>query len=403
MTTPVRRGLRLYRHTDFVRVYIIVLYFLVVAILAVYAFSPSGGGMSYILARLLPHLFYIPLVLTALWYPKQRTAHIIIFVIIFITLILAFVLSGLSIDAIFMVFTSFIYLWVFIAILAIPPRHLKAENGEEAGAAVKIPVVDHTGITGDSVAEIPSTQIIPLIESFRLGETLINKNTSSALRAIGQPAVPYIKNGLRSDSIAVRENCARLLGEMHDKESVDVLVELMADPSRRVHNSATQALAKLGNSALPRVKQALKDERWKVRAGAVVALRIIGLHDAMPLLMEMLDDESHYVRKEVVKSLARIGEEEIVAPLSSMLNDESRGVRLVAVGGLGRSGSTGAIAPLKGVLLNEKDAEIRVRAVHSLELIGTAGAFEAMKTGLNDADPEVSASVEEILKRNYRL
>lgn len=64
---------------DFVRLFVLVVYFLVVGILAIYAFSPIGGEMGYILARLIPHLFYIPLVLTALWYPKKRLAHFIIF------------------------------------------------------------------------------------------------------------------------------------------------------------------------------------------------------------------------------------------------------------------------------------------------------------------------------------
>jgi hypothetical protein len=42
-------------NSDFVRLYVLVLYFLVVGILAIYAFSPAGGEMGYILARLIPH------------------------------------------------------------------------------------------------------------------------------------------------------------------------------------------------------------------------------------------------------------------------------------------------------------------------------------------------------------
>lgn len=123
----------------------------------------------------------------------------------------------------------------------------------------------------------------------------------------------------------------------------------------------------------------------------------------MPSLTGMLDDESHHVRKEVVKSLARLGREEVLDSLIYMLSDESRGVRLAAVGGLGRSGNSEAIDALKGVLADEKDAEVRVRAVHSLELIGTAAAFEAMRTCLDDPDPEVSASARDILKENFRI
>ncbi len=396
-------------HGDFVRLFVLVVYFLVVGILAVYAFSPMGGEMGYILARLIPHLFYIPLVLTALWYPKKKFAHIIIFSLIFFTLISGFLINGWSLDAVFMVFTSFIYLWVFIAILAIPQVQLRArglETGHSEGPAV-LPgsptAVDVEDETPSRMPIIPPTQIAPLIESFRLGEELVTKNTSAALKAIGRPSIPYIIEGMRSDSIPVRENCARLLGEMNDTGSIELLMVTMADPSRRVHNASTQALAKMGDPAVPVLLEGLGSDNWKVRAGSVVALRIIGMPETLSLLKGMMDDKSHYVRKEVVKSLARMGKDDVLDSLEDALDDESRGVRLAAVGGLGRSGRKEAIVPLKRVLDEETDAEVRIRAVHSLELIGTSTAYEAIKTALSDSDPEVMSAACEILKENYRI
>ena len=403
---------------DFVRLFVLIVYFLVVGILAVYAFSPIGGEMGYILARLIPHLFYIPLVLTALWYPKKRLAHFIIFSLIFFCLISGFLMNGWSLDALFMVFTSFIYLWVFIAILAIPQVQLGRTGEETASGGSMAPPVSQVSLGAESPAAVVSggkidlvkrtpsigpSQINPLIESFRHGEELVTRNTSAALKAIGAPAIPFIVGGLKSDSIPVRENCARLLGEMDDTDSIDLLVAAMADPSRRVHNAATQALARIGEPSIPALKKGLVSEKWKIRAGSVVALRIIGTHDAVPLLTGMLDDRSHYVRKEVVKSLARVGREENLDYLVGMLNDESRGVRLAAVGGLGRSGKDEAVEPLVGVLEEEEDAEVRIRAVHSLELIGTAVAYEAMRVALDDNDPEVSSEVEDILRQNYKI
>ena len=117
----------------------------------------------------------------------------------------------------------------------------------------------------------------------------------------------------------------------------------------------------------------------------------------------MLGDKSHYVRKKVVKSLARAGREEILDYLVGMLDDESRGVRLAAVGGLGRSGKDEAVESLVRVLEEEEDAEVRIRAVHSLELIGTSVAYEAMKVALDDNDPEVSSEAEDILRQNYKI
>jgi HEAT repeat protein len=403
---------------DFVRLFVLVVYFLVVGILAVYAFSPIGGEMGYILARLIPHLFYIPLVLTALWYPKKRLAHFIIFSLIFLCLISGFLMNGWSLDALFMVFTSFIYLWVFIAILAIPQVQLGRTGEETASGGSMAPPASQATLSAESPAAVVSggkvdlikrtpsispSQINPLIESFRHGEELVTRNTSAALKAIGAPAIPFIVGGLKSDSIPIRENCARLLGEMDDTDSIELLVAAMADPSRRVHNAATQALARIGEPSIPALKRGLASEKWKIRAGSVVALRIIGTHDAVPLLTGMLDDTSHYVRKEVVKSLARVGRDETLDYLVVMLDDESRGVRLAAVGGLGRSGKDEAVEPLVRVLEEEEDAEVRIRAVHSLELIGTAVAYEAMRVALDDNDPEVSSEAEDILRQNYKI
>ena len=108
------------KNTGIIKVFVLIAYFIVVGILAAYSYTPESGEVGFILARLTPHLVYIPLVLTALWYPQEKFAHLLIFLIIIAIFIFGFLICGWCLDVIFTLFTSFIYLWVYISILYVP-------------------------------------------------------------------------------------------------------------------------------------------------------------------------------------------------------------------------------------------------------------------------------------------
>ncbi|WOF16876.1 HEAT repeat domain-containing protein [Methanoplanus sp. FWC-SCC4] len=411
------------RSSGFLQVYILAAYFLLVGILAVFAFSPLSGEMGYILARMTPHLMYIPLVLTALWYPKQKIAHVFIFLVIFAFLCTGFILRGWSLDLMFTIFTSFIYMWVYFAILVIPRIRyagekrtadkpiknidgLLREENQKADLISTAPVsktVLHQPVLEVSVpgaektAEIPPERIIALIESLRVNEKDIIAKTCLSIEAVGIQAEPYLIDGLLSDSLPIRENSAKILGIFQSVDAVGSLIETMNDPSKKVHNACVQALAKIGMPATDSLLDSLFDKRWKIRAGSLAALRIIGYREGINQIAALLADENHYVRKEAAKSLGRIGDRSVSDLLCDVLFDEFRGVRLAAVTALGRIGDDKAVIDLLSLYTNEKDPEVRERVIESLSMIGTPAAYEAIKVAGKDPNAEIRKIVEDYL------
>jgi len=411
------------RHSDFIKIYVLVLYFIVIAILGMYSFSSSKmDGSAYIIARMTPHLIYIPLVLTALWYPRHRLVHIVIMMVVFISVIFSFIFYGISLDAIFVVFTSVIYLWVFFAILKIPggaegkdsairysslpePQlstddkikgadiscNFMEGSAESVSAINKAPSVASAGYTGVKekqvfeppcsgaeipVQVIPPEQIMPLIESFRINERDILVNTESAILAIGKPAEEFLVKALESnDSIPVRENSAKMLGIMSSSDNICVLINSLNDRSRRVHNSSVQALARIGAPAVAPLIDSLVDGRWKIRAGCITSLRIIGVTESLKYIIPLLGDENHYVRRESAKTVGRLGDGRYTEYLIPLLDDPVRGVRLAAAGALGKTSGNETVGALSERFFKEDDTQVKERIVESLGLIGTDSAM----------------------------
>ena len=67
--------------SNYLKAYILLMYYIVVGLLAVVGNLSANADMKPILSMLTPHLLYIPLVLTALWYPKEKFIHISIFIV----------------------------------------------------------------------------------------------------------------------------------------------------------------------------------------------------------------------------------------------------------------------------------------------------------------------------------
>ncbi|MBP2133633.1 HEAT repeat protein [Methanomicrobium sp. W14] len=386
------------KDADFLKVYILLAYFILVGLLAVYAFSSYSGEVGFILSRLTPHLMYIPLVLTALWYPQKKAAHIFIFLLIVVVLAVGYLIQGWSLDIIFTIFISLIYLWVYFAILLVP--EWKPGSQEKDKNFIELPQkskpCDKNGayesyeneeVNGSSGChEIFPEQIEPLIESFCIRDDKVLANTCRSIKALGPPAETYLLDALKNPDPTIRENSAKILGEIGSEKAVSLLIEAMDDESKRMHNASLQALARIGEPAKVPLTVALSDRRWRVRAGSCAALRILGAKDYLKNISPLLFDENHYVRKEAAKSLGRLGDISVSENLCIAINDESRGVRLACASALGRIKDPCSVEHLLNRYKSETDPFVRRRIVESLCCIGGEKALSALKYATYDSD-----------------
>lgn len=155
-----------------------------------------------------------------------------------------------------------------------------------------------------------------------------------------------------------------------------------ADPMLRI--SAARAITFIGEddpAALRALQEALKDKSPTTRKAAAVALGDIGAdaRGAVPALRAALRDEDNGVRWSVAEALGHIGPgaEDAVADLAEALRDPAiRVMAADALGGIGRA-SRGAV-PLLTDALKDRDNEFRWTAAIALTRIDTKAARAAL-------------------------
>jgi len=193
-----------------------------------------------------PHLFYLPIVLAALWYGRLSVPVAGAIGLVHV-LVWSFEPAA--------VFRAGMFLAVGgVAALiagrpAAPPvqtgtrtlipllRSRSPERRYEAAIAL--------GRTGDPAA-------VPALENALSDpDPGVRWMALEALGTIGAPALPVLTHLLGSDDIDLRWGAAVALGEIGDPAAVGPLASVLEDPDRYVRTRAALALAAIGAPALP--------------------------------------------------------------------------------------------------------------------------------------------------------
>jgi hypothetical protein len=130
----------------------------------------------------------------------------------------------------------------------------------------------------------------------------------------------------------------------------------------------------LGQAAVPRLAEALKDADQHIRLFAAKTLSKIGVEagQAVPALSVALTDRDPMIRYYVAKCLSQIGHEarDAVSVLTEAMKDSHPKVRYYSAKALGRIGAaaTAAIEALR-TALNDRDREVVDAATHALSRI----------------------------------
>ncbi|MEA2035090.1 MAG: HEAT repeat domain-containing protein [Euryarchaeota archaeon] len=373
--------------TDIIKIWVIVAFVLSTTLLFIYAFTSGSSDVSENLVKLTPHLFYIPLILMALWYPNHTLQSAIIIISAFTIVMIVFVITGIRIDFISTAFTVAIYLWVVVVISAVS---ISADKKSK----------EYTKLLENQQSEIviPDEFISGQIEELKSEDKEIRESAIKTLFTIGDRAVEPLIDSLYDELSQERSCAARTLGMIGDERAIEHLIVAMKDDNKNVRETSAQALAKIGEPAVKPLIERLTDNNPQIKAGSVVALRITGNRDAVIPISALLSDNDLHVRREAAKALGRIGNSEIVPALIKALDDDDAGVRLRATGALGRIEGERATDSLKNILTNDPDPRVRKRAAEALTTIGTQKATLALRAGLSDEDKNVQWVVKEGLQ-----
>ena len=336
---------------------------------------------------LIPHLYLIPIILLALWYPKRGLQITILLIAAILVLTVFLYMQGTVLDP----FISLLYAGMDIAIFVVLALYAKDRTLVESFLKG---FFDHSGL-GEHFEESirrPNEKakvkfegaFEDVIQALHSDDEEVREEAARALGELNdQRAVGPLISILSDENRYVRREAAKSLGRIGDERAIEPLINSLKDDDRYGREGAAEGLGEMGEKAVEPLIDAMEDPDWHVRMGAAIALRIIGDKEAIEPLVSALEDENRFVRREATKSIGRIGDRRVVGPLIKALKDPDRSVRMRAVSALSKCGDERVIEPLIG-MLNDEDSGVRLRAIRALEEIDDPRVQKALDNNISE-------------------
>jgi len=322
--------------------FLIGVFTMVALLLHAFAITSTSGIFLHQISPLFPHLYYIPIVLASIWYPRRGLLFICILVGISIGMVFFGFTRGIPFDPLILVYMA-IYVWVVATTSVFTmeqwknlSRFLRSRRGDRVAPSGTV----------RQGSEMPAASPEP-----GPGEDFDSLLSTLAIQ-----------------DVRVRKAAISSLGRTRDVRAVPPLISLMGDENRTIRESAAQALGSLGTIAVEPLMESLGDRDWHIRMGGAIALRIIGDPRGVDPLIRATTDENRFVRREAVKSLGRMGDGRATDRLIAALDDMDTGVKIRAAAALGKLADPRALDPLTHALADQ-NAELQEAAVEAISKI----------------------------------
>ena len=208
----------------------------------------------------------------------------------------------------------------------------------------------------------------PLIEALRDSDRAVKTAATSALTAIGAPAVVDLSYCLQDPDLSVQEAAASILSTIADERALEPLQSALLSQDWVVRMHAARAVGRLGNpGSVETLVLLLQDKVPAVRDEAIAALVSMG-DSAVEPLVAALDDQDWRVRLRATEALCVLKSPTAVEPLGALLqHDPDTAVRQEAARALGQIGDGAAVDVLLGVV---EEPRLQVRVIEALGRIG---------------------------------
>lgn len=149
-----------------------------------------------------------------------------------------------------------------------------------------------------------------------------------ALKAIGEPAFPFLIEALRSPSWFVIRNALNVLGDIGRAEHVEAIGKKLDHGDARVRRAAARTLSKIGGfDAEVLLVGAMNDRDDETQAEVMLCLASMKAQTAIPGLAELargrLMGTDEKVRELAINTLAQIGTDAAVGVLADIVRSKS--------------------------------------------------------------------------------
>ena len=222
--------------------------------------------------------------------------------------------------------------------------------------------------------------ILGLLKVLEHPDQHVRNSATFALAKLGdETALSSLLQAMGNQNSYIRRGASFALGYLGSEAAFDSLLKALKDPDSNVRQSAAKALEKLGNeAALDGLLKALKDPDSNVRQSAVKALEKLGNEAALNGLLIALDDGDHEVCVCAANMLGKLGSEAAIPSLLQATRNQNSYIRRSAVEALGNLGSEAAIPGLTKAL-QDPDRHVRQSAAWAMRNLGSAAIPRLLK------------------------
>ncbi|GJL68088.1 MAG: hypothetical protein NPIRA06_07230 [Nitrospirales bacterium] len=166
--------------------------------------------------------------------------------------------------------------------------------------------------------------IEPLVRCLRDGDWQVRDAAVESIAMIGSPAVELLLRYIRDYD--ARKSVIKALGKINDERVLDPLISMLHNDEFK--DDATWALAELGQPAVGRLLECLKNQDEVIRKQAILALGEIKDSSSVDLLMEGLQDSDWFIRLSSAAALEKIGDPRGREAIKLLAKDPDLVVRL---------------------------------------------------------------------------
>jgi HEAT repeat protein len=230
-------------------------------------------------------------------------------------------------------------------------------------------------------------------------------------------AAPSIQAALSDPDVSVQVQAIRAVAHFRGQGALRLLLEKVdTGYPPAVRDAAIEALAGLGDEALPSLRSLYVQSGGEMRVAAVRALGGTGTREGIELVRSALSDPSALVRYYACRAIADAGDTSSAGAVAALLGDPDPGVREAAGEACARMPEAAEKAlfhllregsalqkieastsvrkaayrpavPLLAEVVRDPRSEVRLSAAAALMVVSGPGAVEALVNGLRD--PEI--------------
>jgi HEAT repeat protein len=231
---------------------------------------------------------------------------------------------------------------------------------------------------------------------------------SEILTTLGKQSLPALSEKVFDPDHDVRKFAVDIIGTIHDRSSVEVIIKALNDSSLNVVCSAAEALGLLADPKSVRSLVESYDRFEEARPQIVEALGKIGDHSAIPLLVRALDDTDPVVVFTAVEAMGNMHVRDVEPYLRKLLKREDSALQEAVVSSLiklAHSTDHSVLADLPASQLQtclaravkSGDKQTKLFALEELRSWETPAAVDLLLGALADPDEEVALKAKELL------